>query len=70
LIYRLVYERQSKNKEKFRKYRTAKSLPDAWDIAFDIANEYDSSHYIKINPINVWRCKTKAHTEIGKKGTH
>ncbi|MFA5049277.1 MAG: hypothetical protein WC516_09700 [Patescibacteria group bacterium] len=69
MIYRIVYEKQNKTKDKFRKYRTAKSLPDAWDIAFDIASEYNSSHYIKVNPINVWKCKNKAHTEIRKKRT-
>jgi hypothetical protein len=67
LIYRIVYEKQDKNKEKLRKYRTAKTLSDAWDIAFSIAGEYNSSHYVKIKPIYVWRCKSRAHTEIRKK---
>ncbi len=69
MIYRIVYEKQNQPKERFKKYRTAKSLPDAWDIAFRIAVDYNSRHKIKVNPINVWRCKLKAHTEIRKKRT-
>jgi hypothetical protein len=54
--YRISFEVKYDNKiVKFKKYRTVKTLGEAWDIAWEIAKEYNSKHKGECKPVNVHR---------------
>ena len=51
--FKLVFE--TTKKERFNKYRSAKTLGEAWDIADSIKKEYDSLHKEKVKVVGVYK---------------
>jgi hypothetical protein len=53
LKFKIVFE--TTKKERFNKYRSVKTLGEAWDIADSIKKDYNSSHKDKVVVIGVYK---------------